>query len=79
VQQSVGQAVIFSTLALIVGFTVLISSQFVPTVYFGALVSLAMLGGLLGNLIVLPLLLSWVEPDGKATVETATPIDTDQM
>jgi uncharacterized protein len=63
VQQSVGQAVIFSTLALMVGFTVLISSEFVPTVYFGALVSLAMLGGLVGNLIVLPLLLSWTERD----------------
>ena len=63
VQQSVGQAVIFSTLALIVGFSVLVTSQFVPTIYFGALVSLAMLGGLLGNLIVLPLLLTWVERD----------------
>ena len=62
-QQSVGQAVIFSTLALIVGFSVLVTSQFVPTIYFGALVSLAMLGGLAGNLIVLPLLLSWVERD----------------
>jgi predicted RND superfamily exporter protein len=63
VQQSVGQAVIFSTTALIVGFSVLVTSQFVPTIYFGALVSLAMLGGLLGNLIVLPLLLSWFERD----------------
>ena len=63
VQQSVGQAVIFSTLALIVGFSVLVTSQFVPTIYFGALVSLAMLGGLVGNLVVLPLLLSWVERD----------------
>jgi hypothetical protein len=29
----------------------------VPTIYFGLLVSLAMLGGLLGNLVVLPLLI----------------------
>jgi predicted RND superfamily exporter protein len=63
VQQTVGQAVIFSTLALIVGFTVLITSEFVPTIYFGSLVSLAMLGGLVGNLVALPLLLSWVERD----------------
>jgi predicted RND superfamily exporter protein len=63
VQQSVGRAVIFSTLALIVGFSVLVSSPFIPTVYFGALVSLAMLGGLVGNLVALPLLLSWVERD----------------
>lgn len=60
-QQSVGTAMIFSTFGLIVGFGVLITSEFVPTVYFGALMSLAMLGGMFGNLIVLPLLLSWVE------------------
>jgi predicted RND superfamily exporter protein len=61
VQQSVGAAMIFSTFALIVGFGVLITSDFVPTIYFGALMSLAMLGGMLGNLIVLPLLLAWIE------------------
>lgn len=63
VQQTVGRAMVFSTLALIVGFTVLCTSQFVPTVYFGALVSLAMLGGLLGNLLVLPLLLALLIPE----------------
>jgi hypothetical protein len=57
VQRTVGRAVIFSTLALIVGFTVLCASDFVPTVYFGLLVSLSMLGGLLGNLFLLPMLL----------------------
>jgi predicted RND superfamily exporter protein len=62
-QQSVGLAMIFSTVALIIGFGVLITSDFVPTIYFGALMSLAMLGGMLGNLIVLPLLLSWTEKD----------------
>ena len=62
-QQSVGLAMIFSTVALIVGFGVLITSDFVPTIYFGALMSLAMLGGLLGNLLILPLLLSWTEHD----------------
>lgn len=74
-QQSVGTAMIFTTLALIVGFGVLVTSEFVPTIYFGALMSLAMLGGMFGNLIVLPLLLSWVERDGKATVEEGTPIN----
>ena len=60
VHQSVGRAMFFSVLALIVGFTVLCTSQFVPTIYFGALVSLAMLGGLVGNLLVLPALLRLV-------------------
>src|SRR6185295_2067196 len=40
-QQSVGLAMIFTTLSLMVGFGVLITSEFVPTIYFGALMSLA--------------------------------------
>ncbi|MBI2824539.1 MAG: RND family transporter [Planctomycetia bacterium] len=60
VHQSVGRAVVFSTLALIVGFTALCVSQFIPTIYFGVLVSLAMIGGAGGNLVVLPLLLKFV-------------------
>ena len=39
------------------------TSQFVPIIYFGALVSLTMAGGLFGNLIVLPLLLTLVTRD----------------
>jgi predicted RND superfamily exporter protein len=62
-QQSVGLAMIFTTIALVIGFGVLITSDFVPTIYFGALMSLAMLGGMIGNLILLPLLLSWTERD----------------
>ena len=57
VQQTVGYAMILSTFALVAGFAVLATSEFVPTIYFGVLVSLAMLGGLAGNLVLLPLLL----------------------
>ncbi|MCC9606371.1 MMPL family transporter [Blastopirellula sp. JC732] len=63
VQQSVGRALIFATVALILGFSVLCFSNFIPTVYFGVLVSLTMLGGLFGNLILLPLLLRWTTRD----------------
>jgi predicted RND superfamily exporter protein len=61
VQQNVGRALFFATLALIVGFSALAQSQFVPTIYFGVLVSLTMLGGLAGTLVVLPLLLTLTE------------------
>jgi len=61
VQKSVGRAMIVSTLAVIVGFLILCTSEFVPTIYFGALMGLSMLGGMAGNLIVLPLLLSATE------------------
>jgi predicted RND superfamily exporter protein len=60
--QQVGRAMVFSTVALCVGFGALCTSEFVPTITFGALVSLAMLGGLAGNLMLLPLLVKWVEP-----------------
>jgi hypothetical protein len=53
----VGIALVLANLALVAGFLVLTASHFIPLVYFGALVSLAMLGGLVGNLFLLPLLL----------------------
>jgi uncharacterized protein len=56
--QSAGRAAVFATLALVVGFSALAVSKFVPTIYFGVLTSLTMLGGLAGNLFVLPALLA---------------------
>jgi len=61
--QGFGRALVFGTLALVVGFSVLAMSRFIPLVYFGVLVSLAMLGGLIGNLLLLPLLLPLVDKD----------------
>jgi predicted RND superfamily exporter protein len=56
-QQSAGRAAFFATLALVIGFSALCTSEFVPTIYFGALTAITMLFGLAGNLVVLPLLL----------------------
>lgn len=56
-QESVGIAIFYSTFALVLGFWSLSVSQFIPTVYFGVLSGLALLGGLLGNLVFLPWLL----------------------
>lgn len=56
--QTAGRAMIFSTLALVVGFLALMSSGFIPTVSFGALSCLTLIGGLFGNLVVLPVLLT---------------------
>lgn len=58
---SVGRALVFANLALILGFSVLTLSHFIPLVYFGILVSVAMFGGLVGNLMLLPLLLKMAE------------------
>lgn len=61
--QRVGRAIVFSTVALVAGFSSLCLSQFVPLIYFGVLVGLSMLGGLVGNLVVLPVLLRMVTRD----------------
>lgn len=56
-QDSAGRAATLSTLALIVGFATLCVSDFIPTIYFGALVSLSMVGGLIGNILIQPMLI----------------------
>jgi len=65
--QTAGRAMIFSTLALVIGFLALTTSGFIPTVSFGALSCLTLAGGLIGNLVVLPVMLSllapWLERD----------------
>lgn len=65
VQQTTGQAMFLSTIAILVGFGVLCLSDFIPTIYFGVLAALTMLGGLAGNLVMLPLLLLWTTPADK--------------
>ena len=62
-----------ATLALVIGFATLCISEFLPTVYFGMLVSLSMIGGLVGNLVVLPLLIRLVDADCRQEPATITP------
>ncbi|MEZ6068993.1 MAG: MMPL family transporter [Pirellulales bacterium] len=63
---AVGPAILLSTLALVVGFSAMCLSQFVPTIYFGVLVSLSMIGGMIANLVLLPVLLTAIEPRADA-------------
>ena len=62
-QTQVGRSLVFANIALVAGLSVLTMSQFIPLVYFGILVSVAMLGGLAGNLFLLPLLLGRMDTD----------------
>ena len=62
-QSGVGVAVVLAHVALVAGFMVLTVSEFIPLVYFGALLSLSMIGGLISDLILLPLLLRWTTKD----------------
>jgi predicted RND superfamily exporter protein len=53
-QTEVRKPLIYSNVALILGFLVLTVSHFIPMVYFGCLVSAAIAGGPLSNLMLLP-------------------------
>lgn len=55
---STGLALVVANIALVLGFAVLAWSRFIPLVHFGILTGLALIGGLVGNLLLLPLLLS---------------------
>ena len=67
-------ALVLSNLALVAGFSVLTLSHFIPLIYFGVLVSVAMIGGLIGNLLLMPLIILILDrtPDAKNS-ETAVP------
>lgn len=54
---TIGRAMYFTTLTVMVGFSVLMLSNFVPTILFGLLTAVAMALALLANLLLLPALL----------------------
>ena len=54
---TIGRAMYFTSMTIIIGFSILTFSNFLPTVYFGILTALAMLIALLANLTILPSLL----------------------
>ena len=55
--RSIGRAIYYTSVTIMLGFSILAFSRFVPTIYFGVLTSLAMLVALLANITLLPLLL----------------------
>jgi predicted RND superfamily exporter protein len=54
---SIGTAMFYTSTIIIVGFSVLVLSNFVPTIYFGLLTMLAMFMAILADLLLLPVLL----------------------
>ncbi|QDT57325.1 MMPL family protein [Caulifigura coniformis] len=74
-------ALVLASIALIAGFAVLTVSEFIPLAFFGAMVSVAMIGGLLGNLVLLPVMLRWLPADfmKKAPVETVDDVTTAEL
>jgi len=54
---SVGRAMYYTSITIIIGFSILSLSNFIPTIYFGLFTGLAMLIAMFANLTLLPLLL----------------------
>jgi len=65
---SIGYAMYYTSVTIIIGFSILALSNFLPTIYFGLLTGLAMLIALLAALTLLPQLLIVFKPFGPEDV-----------
>lgn len=63
--QSIGRAMSYTTLTIIIGFSILVLSNFLPTIYFGLFTGFAMFMALMGALLLLPRLMVLVKPFGE--------------
>ncbi|HJO71953.1 MAG TPA: MMPL family transporter, partial [Rhodospirillales bacterium] len=61
---NIGKAVFYTTMTIIFGFSILMLSNFIPTIYFGVLTGAAMFIALLAALTVLPKLILLWKPFG---------------
>jgi len=61
---SIGRALYYTSLTIIIGFSILALSNFIPTIYFGLLTGLAMLIALIAALTLLPQLVIVFKPFG---------------
>jgi predicted RND superfamily exporter protein len=61
---SIGRAMYYTSITIIIGFSILVISNFVPTIYFGLSTGFAMLVALLAALTLLPQLLIILKPLG---------------
>lgn len=62
--RSIGRALYYTSLTIIIGFSILVLSNFIPSIYFGLLTGLAMFVALIGALTLLPHLLVIFKPFG---------------
>ena len=59
---SIGRAVLYTSVIIIFGFSIMTLSQFIPTIYFGMLTGLAMFAALMASLLLLPKLVLVFKP-----------------
>lgn len=61
---SIGRAMYYTSATIIVGFSILMLSQFIPSIYFGILTAFAMFMAIVGSLTLLPKLILMMKPFG---------------
>ena len=62
---TVGVAILNTSITIVFGFSILVLSKFIPTIYFGLFTGLAMLLAMISVLTLLPSLILTVKPFGK--------------
>jgi len=62
---SVGRAILNTSITIVFGFSILILSKFIPTIYFGMFTGLAMLLAMISVLTLLPTLILMIRPFEK--------------
>ena len=66
--RTVGRAMVYTSVTITLGFSILALSEFVPTIYFGLLIGFAMMVALIANLTLLPVLLVWAKVPATPSV-----------
>tara|TARA_A100000164_G_C21856881_1_gene748022 strand:- start:21 stop:1409 length:1389 start_codon:yes stop_codon:yes gene_type:complete len=62
---TVGTAILNTSITIVFGFSILVLSKFIPTIYFGVFTGLAMLLAMVSVLTLLPSLILFIKPFGK--------------
>jgi predicted RND superfamily exporter protein len=65
---SIGRAMYYTSATIIIGFSILMLSEFIPSIYFGLLTAFAMFMAILGSLTLLPKLILVIKPFGPEKV-----------
>ena len=62
---TVGKAILNTSITIVFGFSILVLSKFIPTIYFGIFTGIAMLLAMISVLTLLPTLILLIKPFGK--------------
>ena len=60
--ESIGRAMLYTSVIIVFGFSIMTLSEFIPTIYFGLLTGLAMFAALLASLVLMPKLILMFKP-----------------